>query len=138
MKHFTASIIAAACIFFYSCNTNSTQKNLKSIKENITVAEAYKLLQDDAVLIDVREPEELGEESYDVKYIKNIPLGDLGLNLTEIPEDKQVILACQKGGRSQEAFDLLKTKGFTNISNMEGGMNAWKEAGLPTKTGYQH
>jgi rhodanese-related sulfurtransferase len=138
MKIFTTSIIAVAYIFLYSCNTNSTEKNPKNIKENITVAEAYKLLQDDAVLIDVREPEELGEESYDVKYVKNIPLGDLGLNLTEIPEDKHVILACQKGGRSQKAFDLLKTKGFTNISNMEGGMNAWKEAGLPTKTGYQH
>ncbi len=138
MKNSIASILAFACIFLYSCNTNSTQKKPKSIKENITVAEAYKLLQDDALLIDVREPEELGEESYDVRNVKNIPLGDLGLNLTEIPEDKHVILACQKGGRSQEAFDILKTKGFTNISNMEGGMNAWKEAGLPTKTGYQH
>ncbi len=138
MKKIIASIIAFTCIFLYSCNTNSTQKKPKSIEENITVTEAYKLLQNDALLIDVRDPEELGEKSYAVKNVKNIPLGDLGLNLTEIPEDKQVILACQKGGRSQEAFDFLKTKGFTNISNMEGGMNAWKEAGLPTNSGYQH
>lgn len=55
--------------------------------------------------------------------------------MNSIPKDKQVILACQKGGRSQKAFDLLKEKGFTNMANLEGGMNAWSEAGLPTKTG---
>ena len=121
-------------LFMMACNTNSSQKDIKSEKENISVSEAADILKGDALLIDVREPDEVAEKAYDVKEVKNIPLGDLVNSLSEIPKDKKVILACQKGGRSQKAFDILKAKGFTNIANLDGGMNAWDAIGLPTKT----
>ncbi len=130
---FTIAFLAG--IFSLSCNSNSSSKNNKSEKETITVTEADILLKEGAILVDVRDPDELETQSYDVKEVKNIPLAEIETRLTEIPQDKQVILACQKGGRSKNAFDLLKAKGYTNISNMEGGMNAWESAGLPTKIG---
>jgi rhodanese-related sulfurtransferase len=118
-----------------SCNSNSSQKNFVSEKETVTPKEAAEILKGNALLIDVREPDELAEQSYNVKNSINIPLDSIESKIDSIPKDKQVILACQKGGRSQKAFDLLKEKGFTNIANLEGGMNAWDEAGLPTKSG---
>lgn len=45
---------------------------------------------------------------------------------------RQVILTCQTGGNAATGAKLLKEMGFTNVSLMEGGMNAWKDAGLPT------
>lgn len=135
MQKIILTLTAVASIFIISCNSNSSKQNFKSEKENVTVAEASAMLKGNALLIDVREPDELAEQSYDVKNNINIPLDSIESKINSIPKDKQVILACQKGGRSQKAFDLLKAKGFINIANMEGGMNAWSEAGLPTKTG---
>lgn len=135
MHKLILTLAAVASIFIMSCNSNSTQNNFVSEKEIVTPKEAAEILKGNALLIDVRDPDELTEQSYDVKNSINIPLDSIENKLNSIPKDKQVILACQKGGRSQKAFDLLKEKGFTNIANLEGGMNAWDEAGLPTKTG---
>lgn len=109
--------------------------NFVSPKADITVDEAFALSKQDALIIDVREPDELAEVAYDVKNIKNIPLGELESRLAEIPKDKQVIVACKKGGRSSQAYEILKEKGFENISNMEGGMDAWQEKDLPVIKG---
>lgn len=135
MQKLILTLTAVASIFIMSCNSNSSQKNFVSEKETVTPKEAAEILKGNALLIDVREPDELAEQSYDVKNSINIPLDSIESKINSIPKDKQVILACQKGGRSQKAYDLLKGKGFTNIANLEGGMNAWDEAGLPTKTG---
>lgn len=135
MQKIIFTLTAVASIFIGSCNFNSSQKNFVSEKETVTPKEAAEILKGDALLIDVREPAELQEQSYDVKNCVNIPLDSIESKINSIPKDKQVILACQKGGRSQQAFDLLKAKGFSNIANLEGGMNAWSDAGLPTKRG---
>jgi rhodanese-related sulfurtransferase len=135
MQKIILTLTAVASIFIMSCNSNSSQKSFVSEKETVTPKEAAEILKGNALLIDVREPDELTEQSYDVKNSINIPLDSIESKINSIPKDQQVILACQKGGRSQKAFDLLKEKGFTNIANLEGGMNAWNEAGLPTKSG---
>ncbi|MBL0095363.1 MAG: rhodanese-like domain-containing protein [Bacteroidetes bacterium] len=135
MKLLIFTLTAIAGIFIVSCNSTSSQAHFKSEKESVTVSEASAMLTENTLLIDVREPEEIAEQSFDVKNCIHIPLGTLESKIKSIPQDKQVIVACRSGKRSQEAFDLLKTNGFTNIANLEGGMNAWSEAGLPTATG---
>jgi rhodanese-related sulfurtransferase len=55
-----------------------------------------------------------------------------------LPELKQsknnpVITQCRNGERSAQAFDLLKTAGFTKVYNMSGGIMAWEKAGLKTE-----
>lgn len=148
MKKTIVILSAVAGMFLVACNnnqtssiqtgtttTNSVTANFKSPKADIIADEAFTLSKQNALLIDVREPSELADEAYNVKNIKNIPLGELESRLSEIPKDKQVIVVCQKGGRSSQAYDLLKEKGFENISNMEGGMEAWQEKGLPVIKG---
>lgn len=148
MKKTILILSAVVSIFIVACNNSqtetanseankndSTSSDYKSHKANITVDEALKLSKEGALIIDVREPDELAELAYDVKDIKNIPLGELESRLVEVPKDKQVIVVCRRGGRSSQAYELLKSKGFQNISNMEGGMEAWSEKGLPTLAG---
>jgi rhodanese-related sulfurtransferase len=46
---------------------------------------------------------------------------------------RQLILTCQTGANAARGAKLLKDMGFTNVSVMDGGMQAWKAAGLPTE-----
>jgi len=43
------------------------------------------------------------------------------------PKEKQLILGCQAGGRSQYAADLLDKAGYSDVSNMQGGFGGAKD-----------
>jgi len=143
MKKTIFLLSAVTSLFLVSCNNSQTpsvktdalNSNFVSPKADVSADEALTLSKKGAILIDVREPDELTEVAFDVKNVKNIPLGELESRLSEVPKDKQIVLACKKGGRSAQAYELLKSKGFENIANMEGGMDAWHDKGLPTLTG---
>jgi len=114
---------------------DSTSINFVSPKAEITIDEALALSKKGVLIIDVREPDELAEISYDVSNIKNIPLGELEARLSEVPKDKQIIVVCRSGKRSGNAYGILKQNGFTNMANMQGGVLAWQEKGFPTTAG---
>ncbi|MEZ4621307.1 MAG: rhodanese-like domain-containing protein [Caldilineaceae bacterium] len=85
----------------------------------------------DVLLIDVREQSE-----YDAGHIPGItliPMNSVPSRLSEIPTDKTVVLACRSGNRSGQVFDYLKAQGYTNIHNLQGGITAWQNAGLPVE-----
>ena len=62
-----------------------------------------------------------------------IPMNSVPSRLNEIPTDKTVVLACRSGNRSGQVFDYLKQQGYTNIHNLQGGIVAWQNAGLPVE-----
>lgn len=79
-------------------------------------------------IIDVREPDEFAFES--LPNTKNIPLSQIERGvLYDIPRDGKLLVICQSGGRSARATTLLAQKGYTNIINAAGGINAFKKAG---------
>lgn len=93
------------------------------------------LESDEVVLIDVREPVEFQSES--IEQAENLPLSQVTIDEAHLPEHsgKKVILYCQSGRRSNMACEKLKNDGATfDIWDLEGGLTAWKEYGLPVKT----
>lgn len=74
--------------------------------------------------IDVRTPMEFNGNH--IKGFKNIPVSDLGNRLTELSKDKETIVICQSGMRSNKASKLLKKAGFNQVTNIQGGMASWK------------
>jgi len=79
-------------------------------------------------LVDVREPNEHAEFNIGGKLI---PLGQIqSMMYDEIEDlkDEEVICYCRSGKRSGQACLILETAGFTNITNVTGGMLAWQEA----------
>ncbi len=66
--------------------------------------------------------------------VRNIPLGYLAGRLDEVPHDRPVVLHCQGGSRSAIAASLLRSRGYTNVMNLEGGFTEWEKAGLPVET----
>lgn len=83
----------------------------------------------ESLVVDVREPDEYAYEH--IAGTKNIPLGQIGTSLAEIPKGRDVYLLCQSGVRSLQAFQVLQSAGYSRLHNLEGGLNAWKSEGLP-------
>lgn len=73
--------------------------------------------------IDVRTPMEYKGRS--IKGFKNIPVDQLSSNSSSLLKDKEVVVICQSGMRSARAAKILKKQGFTQITNVKGGMSAW-------------
>lgn len=86
-----------------------------------------------ALLVDVREKNEVNELAYDVPDIINIPLSDFENRYLEIPKDKNVIMVCKSGGRSLRAAGFLVNHGYTNVLNMQHGIVRWVQKGFPTR-----
>jgi len=90
------------------------------------------LASGEAVLIDVREPDEFRAEH--IACAASIPLTSLGTALaaSQVPAARKVIFQCQKGGRGETACQTAESAGASHpIYNLEGGIAAWKDAGLP-------
>jgi rhodanese-related sulfurtransferase len=77
---------------------------------------------EDVFLLDVREPDEVAEWAYPVGI--NIPLGQVGDRLAELPSDQTIVVACHAGGRSAAAASALSEAGYT-AENLTGGALAW-------------
>lgn len=73
--------------------------------------------------IDVRTPEEY--RANHIKQFNNIPLHALRKSTHDLKPDQPIVLICQSGARSMQAARILKKAGFSNISNVAGGMNVW-------------
>ncbi|MCF7821770.1 MAG: molybdopterin-synthase adenylyltransferase MoeB [Mariprofundaceae bacterium] len=103
---------------------------------DVTPAQLKQMLDDDPDLyiLDVREPHELA-----ICRIKNsweIPLGILPLRYAEVPKERPVIVHCKMGGRSAQAVQFLQSKGYTNVSNLAGGILRWIDDVDPSLTKY--
>lgn len=86
-----------------------------------------------ALLVDVREENEVAELAYDVPNILYIPLSQFESRYTEIPKDKDVVMVCRSGGRSLRAAGFLLNHGYSRVINMEHGLIRWAQKGFPTK-----
>lgn len=80
------------------------------------------------VVIDVREPDEYAAGH--VPGVIHIPMGEVVERVAEIPDDDTVYVICAAGGRSARVVEYLASREIDAI-NVEGGTNAWREAGLP-------
>jgi molybdopterin/thiamine biosynthesis adenylyltransferase/rhodanese-related sulfurtransferase len=75
-------------------------------------------------LVDVREPFE-----FEIARIANsqlIPLGAIPDRLTDIVQGEKTVVMCKSGVRSARAIEFLRSKGFENLLNLEGGLDAWR------------
>jgi molybdopterin/thiamine biosynthesis adenylyltransferase/rhodanese-related sulfurtransferase len=75
-------------------------------------------------LLDVREPYE-----YQIAQIGGtlIPQNDVPQRLSEIPKDREIIVQCRSGARSQKIAEFLKQSGYSQVVNLAGGILAWSD-----------
>jgi rhodanese-related sulfurtransferase len=97
--------------------------------ESIDVVEAARLAEGSSILLDVREQDEWDAGHAPQAQLR--PMSELGQWIDALPHDSDVLVMCQAGGRSLRVTRALLDAGYHAI-NVEGGMNAWLEAGQPT------
>ncbi|GLB58734.1 rhodanese-like domain-containing protein [Cytobacillus sp. NCCP-133] len=74
--------------------------------------------------IDVRTPAEFN--GFHVPGFVNVPLHQLHQKMGQLSKDKEIVVICQSGMRSSKAAKMLKKSGFKNITNIRGGVSAWR------------
>jgi rhodanese-related sulfurtransferase len=104
-----------------------TQRGKRATPQDVTLL----INRSKATIVDVRDAKEfaLGH----LPEAKNIPLADLDKRVGELEKfkSKSVVLVCQSGARASAAAAKLAKAGFTDVVNLDGGIAAWKKAGLP-------
>ncbi len=92
--------------------------SVNELKRKMDAREAFKL-------VDVREPFE-----YEIARIDGaqlIPLGEIAERAGELQREQQIVVHCHSGTRSAQAVRLLQHRGFNNVYNLEGGIDAWSD-----------
>lgn len=98
---------------------------------SITVHELERILQDNPQvrLIDVREADEHAQASIAGSTL--VPLATVPAHASGWSPEEEIFVHCKAGGRSARAAQFLIDQGFTHVTNITGGMDAWIQAGLP-------
>ena len=99
---------------------------------NLSSTEAVFLMsRSKPLILDVRDDAEFA--SGHIQGAKHIPVAQLAERIKEIEKfkDKPVLVHCQKGMRATAACSILKVQNFTQLNNLQGGLNAWVEAKMP-------
>ena len=86
---------------------------------------------DSPFVLDVRAEKEAGIVRLEGSY--NIPLTHLRERISEVPQDRPVVVHCEGGYRSAIAFSVLAQAGRTNVTDLVGGIKAWIATKLPTQ-----
>jgi molybdopterin/thiamine biosynthesis adenylyltransferase/rhodanese-related sulfurtransferase len=120
----------------YNDSYQETIEQARSLIHEVPIDEAYNLLRawNNVTFLDIREPEELA-----LGYIKGsvfIRADELEMQAKHLLPDKNapIILYCGEGIRSLMMGVTLKELGYTNVRNLTGGIEAWKEAGYDVVT----
>jgi rhodanese-related sulfurtransferase len=103
----------------------AAKKNEKEPKGLITIdaAKLKEMLKDkDALVIDVREPQELAPPLPALPGSKNIPLGKLLKKQNLVPKNKKIVIVCRSGHRSAVAAEALLNNGFATVYTLGGGL----------------
>jgi rhodanese-related sulfurtransferase len=106
-------------------------------KQSTELAQPKEFLEktqtDEGQVIDVRTPGEY--KSGHIKGAKNLHIYDKDFEkqLNTLDKNVPVYVYCKAGGRSAEAVEIMEQKGFKKIIELDGGMDAWNEAGLPVE-----
>ena len=97
---------------------------VRGVKQLTTTQLKNELSRKDVEFIDVRTKGEFSR--YHIPGFQNIPLHELSKKVDLLSKEKEVIVICQSGMRSHQATRIFKKKGFTKVTNIRGGISAWK------------
>lgn len=107
------------------------QRQMSGMRDLGTLNVTHLINTRNALLLDVREPKEY--ENAKLPQAVHIPLSQLLSRGSELAKHKErpIIAYCARGARSRMAGSILRKLGFSEIYNLHGGLQAWRDSGLP-------
>lgn len=102
---------------------------------NIEAGEAVKLINNDAVVVDIRSADAFGRGH--IVNAKNIPNDELDGKIGQLEQykAKPIVTVCDNGITTTKIVHKLRAAGFESVFGLKGGMTGWGQAGLPVVTG---
>jgi rhodanese-related sulfurtransferase len=102
---------------------------------NIDAVEAVKLINNDAVVVDLRSSD--AHARGHIVNARSVPSDELESKLSTLDQykSKPVIAVCESGVSSTRAVNTMRQQGFESVYGLKGGMTGWSQAGLPVVTG---
>jgi rhodanese-related sulfurtransferase len=83
------------------------------------------------LLVDVRTPEEFAQGHIAHASLVDFKAPDFSERIGQLPRDGKILIYCRSGHRSGMALSRMKELGFSDVHDVDGGINAWTAAGLP-------
>jgi rhodanese-related sulfurtransferase len=107
-------------------NNGIPQMSVQELKHRLDAGE-------DLMVLDVREPYE-----YQIANINGtlIPLNQVPQRLAEIDRNREIVVQCRSGARSQRVAEFLVNQGYPNVKNLAGGILAWADQIDPSVAKY--
>ena len=131
MKKIILSVTLVLSFLVAACQQSAN--NGKSVNEKVSIEQFEKLIveKNNAIILDVRTPEEFAAGH--VKGAVNLNIYDTAFKeaLSKLDRAKPILVYCKSGGRSSDAASQMKEMGFGEVYNFGGGMLAWSNAEKP-------
>ena len=124
----TLAMFLLSFIFLAGCSEVLAKKEAVQLSVE-KVLEILKTQKDSYIILDVRTKEEFASGHLDSAVL--IPVDDLEARFGELEKNKPVIVYCRTGRRSAKAAAMLVGKGFSQVYDMTGGIDAWIGKGYP-------
>jgi rhodanese-related sulfurtransferase len=132
----TKPVAAAAASFARSAEFQikpDLEAFLRDIPANWYLVSARDVASTHPWILDVRDPGEYGRRHIDGSI--NLPLRSLLAKLDTVPtQDRPLVVACDNGHRSAIGMAALRMLGYRSVSSLDGGIDGWRDAGLPLVT----
>lgn len=114
---------------FSSINSFSQEPNNYLVNVN----DLKELFISKSLLIDVRTPEEFQEGTIENAINLNFYEENFNDEVEKLDRHIPVVLFCKAGGRSAQAYEIFKQKGFKNIKEIDGGYDAWSQKAIDSE-----
>lgn len=123
-------IFLLVTFIFVACTAQNNNSHAKLLPPK---AFEQKMKDDKGPVIDVRTPKEFHAGHIENAVNMHVYDKDFDKRIDGLDKEQPVYVYCKVGGRSSEAVEILEGKGFKNIVELEGGIDAWLDAGKPTR-----
>lgn len=127
MRRGLVSVIAVMLVALAGCGSSTAAIELVSAEEAATTLEDATA----EIILDVRTPEEFAEGHIDGAINIDFYAPDFRSQLEVLDPEASYVLYCRSGNRSAETATLMADLEFTDVDEIEGGILAWLDAGLP-------
>jgi len=123
-NNFVKILISTFCIIIHF---QAVAQQQKVIAKDITVKEFNRMITaQPGTILDVRTNGEVAKGAINKSAHIDLFDDNFETKIEQLDKSKPVYIYCASGGRSSEAMDIMKKKGFTELYNLTGGYSAWK------------
>ena len=127
-------ILASLITLIGACGGGADDTGVRVVSVD-AAAETFENPPEDLIVLDVRTIEEFEEARLADATMIDFYQPDFASQIADLDPDAPYLLYCRSGNRSGQARALMEDLGFTNVSDIEGGINAWTDDGQPVVSG---